>query len=287
MTKATNNWWDESTLRTYADFKAYFLTARNKDKGKPLNSWGRIHMDGDTIELYYGDKRGLKFAEITPDNVFTFLPSAHTARQITAVTFSQCLYRAVPFMWQRVGTGRYRVSHTSALPCHTEYNYYHQKQITGVDWGFMRTTAPEYFAGIKFDLLTGKCLNRQPDYNEQVNEDKRKVWLSSLKKFKYGLKARARIGVLDTYIEAERKVGRSGVVPDWADPQWQDLLYTSIKDNTHPPELLQGLVSQAMNTNWYQHRGNIKAASVLSTADDVCKTYSIDLRKKFGVFSVE
>ena len=286
MTAVSTNWWDDCDLRTYANFHTFFMTAKNKDKGKPLKSWARIYKNGDTLEFYFGDHRGLKFGELTPDNVFTFTESPHTVRKMAAVTFSSSLYKAIPFMWQRIGIARYRVAHTSTIPSKTEYNHYHQQNLNSMEWGYMRTTAPEYFAGMKFNMLTGECLNRQPELSDNINTEKRKVWLAALRKFKYGVKARARVGALDALIEIAKQQPRNSI-PDWSDPEWTNLLYTSIKDNSHPTELLQGFVTQAMNTGWYQHRGNIKPASVLAVVDDVCNTHSVDLRKRFGVFGGE
>jgi hypothetical protein len=149
----------------------------------------------------------------------------------------------------------------------------------------MRQDAPEYFQGMQFDMLTGECLNRRPDFNTTVDHGQRKVWLNSLRKFKYGVRARTRIGAFDPLIQTQKNLPRSNnSVPDWAAPEWQDLLYTSIRDNQFPMELLNGFAAHAVHDRWYYHRGNIKAADILAAVDDVCKTHSIDLRKRFGVF---
>lgn len=280
MTQVSTNWWDKAVLRTYDDFNAHFNTARNKDKGKPLKSWGRLYKNRDTIEFYFGDRNGLKYAELTPDNIFTFVASPHVIRNIAATSFASSLYRAIPIMWQRVGTGRYRVSHTSAIPIESERRY--------MAWTYMRSDAPEYFEGIQFNMLTGKCINRQPDFNATVNTSKRKVWLSALRKFKYGIKSRVRIGAFDPLIQAEKSKPRANqLCPDWTSPQWQDLLFNSIKDNTFPMELLNGFAAHTVNDRWHYHRGNIKATEIITAVDGVCNTLSIDLRKKFGVFDEE
>lgn len=277
MTQVSKNWWDKCVLRTYNDFHSHFMTARNKDKGKPLKSWARIYKNGDTLEFYFGDRTGLKFGELTPDNIFTFTESPHVIRRVAAVTFSSSLYKAVPFMWQRVGTARYRVNHTSTIPEDKDRGY--------MVWSFMRQDAPEYFQGMQFNMLTGECTNSRPDFNAVVNPDKRRVWLSALRKFKFGIKARTRIGAFDPLIQSQKNLPRSGKsVPDWSDPMWLGLLYTSIKDNDFPMELLNGIAAHAVHDRWYYHRGNIKAADILSAIDEVCNTHSIDLRKRFGVF---
>lgn len=277
MTKQSVNWWDKCALRTYDDFHAHFMTARHKDKGKPLKSWARIYKNGSTLEFCFGDRNGLKFGELTPDNIFTFTESPHKVRATAAVTFSSSLYKAIPFMWQRVGVARYRINHTSTIPEDKERGY--------MVWSYMRSEAPEYFQGMQFNMLTGECINRRPDFNASVNHEKRKTWLSSLRRFKYGIKARTRIGAFDPIIQAQKNLPRNNnSVPDWSAPEWQDLLYTSIRDNQFPMELLNGFAAHAVHDRWYYHRGNIKPADVLSAIDDVCKTHSIDMRKRFGVF---
>jgi len=277
MTQVSTNWWDKAVLRTYDDFLAHFNTARNKDKGKPLKSWGRLYKNGDTIEFYFGDRNGLKYAELTRDNIFTFVASPHTIRKVAAVTFSSSLYRAIPIMWQRTGMARYRVSHTAAIPIDSNRQY--------MAWSYMRTDAPEYFEGIQFNMLTGECINRRPDFNATINTDKRKVWLSALRKFKYGMKARIRIGAFDPLIQSQKNLPRNNQsCPDWSDPTWQELLYNSIKNNDFPMELLNGITAHAVHDRWYYHRGNVKAADILTAMDEVCNTHSVDLRKRFGVF---
>jgi hypothetical protein len=277
MTQVTTNWWDKCVLRTYDDFNAHFNTARNKEKGKPLKSWARIYKTGDTLEFCFGDRNGLKFGELTPDNIFTFIATPHAARNTAAVTFSSSLYKAVPFMWQRTGMARYRVSHTSAIPEDTERGY--------MVWTYMRQDAPEYFEGMQFNMLTGECINKRADFNAVVNTANRKIWLSSLRKFKYGIKARARIGSFEKLIEAQKVLPRNNQsCPDWSNSDWQELLHNSIKNTEFPMELINGFVAHAVHDRWYYHRGNVKAADILTTVDEVCNTYSVELRRKFGVF---
>jgi len=285
MTVATKDWWNKCELRTYEDYLKYFMTARTKDKGKPLRSWARIFLVGDTLEFRFAD---FKFGELTPDNIFTFVATPHAVRSNAAVTFASSLYKAIPIMWQRVGTARYRVCHTSQVPTSSSYNEYYNTQQTSMEWAYMRTSAPEYFAGIQFNMLTGECINRQADLTSNINTDTRKVWLNSLRKFKYGIKARLRIGAFDAIIETVKQLPKNQQqVPEWSDPRWIDLLYQSIRDNNHPMELLQGFSSHAVYDRWYYHRGNIKPADILAVVDSICTTHSIDLRKRFGVFDEE
>jgi len=168
MTVATKDWWNTCQLRTYDDFLKYYMTARTKDKGKPLRSWARIFLVGDTLEFRFGS---FKFGELTPDNIFTFVATPHAVRNNAAVTFASSLYKAIPIMWQRVGTARYRICHTSKVATSSSYNEYYNTQQTSMEWAYMRTSAPEYFAGIQFNMLTGECVNRQADLTSNINKD--------------------------------------------------------------------------------------------------------------------
>ena len=282
MTQQTEYWWDKCPLRTYQDIEEFFSTAKNKAKGKPLRKWGRVYKEGDTFEFYYGDKtNGISYAKLTPDNIFTFTQPPHDIRAVCAVTFSSSLYGAVPFMWQRVGLGQYRVQHTSKLPT---------RQDNGrlfMDWAYMRSSnAPQYEQGLSFNMLTGECLNPPPNYRDQVNDSVKREWLRGLRKFKYAMKTRARIGAFDPIIQAE-KTTASGQrsVPDWADPVWLNAMTDAIKTQTIPLELMRGFVCHALHNRWYYHRGAIKGTDVLVAVDEVCNTYSFDLRKQFGVFN--
>ena len=66
---------------------------------------------------------------------------------------------------------------------------------------------PPYFQGIKFNILTGECLNRRPDdkFIEKLNSERNGA---SIGKFKRGIRARAKIRAFDPLIEkmwAERQ----------------------------------------------------------------------------------
>lgn len=280
MTIRSDNWWDKAGIRNYEAAKVFFLSCRNKAKGKPLRAWARLYMEGDTVVFYFGQQTGgMEFARLTPDNIFTFTSEPHHIRAICANTFASSLYGAVPFMWQRVGIARYRVEHTSMIPKLPSHDLVRKT----IDWGYMRASAPEYFKGIQFNMLTGECINKRPDVNETVNHSNRKAWLSALRKFKYGIKARARVGTFAPLVEVENKVAHRNM-PDWSDPVWLNLLYTSIKDNQYPMELLRGFVGHAVHADWHSHHGNVSPDHVIKAVDSVCNTYSLDLRKKFGVF---
>jgi hypothetical protein len=270
-------WWMKAQVRTYDDALALVKTAKNPTKGKPFRSWGRLYMRDANIHLYCGNEQGVEIGYFSPDNKFTFTSTPHTIRSMCAHTLAASLYSAIPFMWQRVGVGRYRVEHVCHIPVKDRGKSPH------VRWEHMRSDAPEYFEGIQFDLNTGKCTNRRSDILSSINTDSRKQWLSALRKFKYGIRARARVRVFDDMLEQSKKDG-SRRVPDWSNTIWLNLLYTSIKNNEYPIELLRGVAAHATwRGHWYKPNA-ITSADVPPVVDEICNTYSIDLRKLFGVF---
>jgi len=116
--------------------------------------------------------------------------------------------------------------------------------------------------------------------------DRRREWLRALRRFKYGIKVRAKLGVFDTYCEqvaAERKGVARWDAPHWAHDEWVTLLYTCIKNDEYPPALLLGFVKTAEVT-FYTPRKQPTVHKVLDAVDEVCRTQSKKLRQKFGVF---
>lgn len=273
----SKQWWLKAQVRTYEDALALVKTAKNPSKGKPFRSWGRLYMRDANIHMYFGNEQGVEIGYFSPDNKFTFTSTPHTIRAMCAHTLAASLYAAIPFMWQRVGTGRYRVDHVCAIPTKAV------DDRTYISWEHMRSAAPEYFEGIQFDLNTGKCTNYRPDILSSVNTDARKQWLSALRKFKYGMRARARVRAFDDMLEQSKRDGNRSI-PDWSNTTWLNLLYTSIKNNEYPIELLRGIAAHATwRGHWYKPNA-ITSADVPPVVDEICNTHSIDLRKLFGVF---
>lgn len=119
-----------------------------------------------------------------------------------------------------------------------------------------------------------------------VDKARRLEWLRALRRFKYGVKVRAKLGVLDTLCKQVANERRSQSVweaPQWSHDRWVTLLYTSIRDNEFPPELLVGFVKTAEVTFMSPQR-QPTVANVLIAVDAVLAARSKDLRAKFGVF---
>lgn len=265
---------------SYQDVAEWFKRARNPENGRPVQSWGRMYQVGENYELRFGS---YTVGVFTPDNKFIFKLTASEARNCS-VTLSQALQRAIPFLWYRVGAGRYVVKPTpqwaefkQANPNHNSYAWQFFKNQKGY----------EVFDGLCFDLNTYMPVNARPDYKDQaVNQDQKLEWLRQLRKFKHAAKVRARMGVVDTLIaQVNKERGGSSrydwKMPDWNSDEWQNILYTSIKNTDCTTELLKGVI-QTVNRGYYHSTPS--SSEVLKELDRICTTYSIDLRRKFGVF---
>jgi len=120
----------------------------------------------------------------------------------------------------------------------------------------------------------------------RIDDDKRREWLRALRRFKYGIKVRAKLGVLQTICEqvtAERKGKQRWDAPQWEHDRWVTLLYTCIKDNQFPPELLTGFVKTAEIT-FLNPRKQPTVEGTVEAVNEICREHSKALRQKFGVF---
>ena len=264
---------------SYSDVAEWFTRCRNPDKGRPVMSWARMFKVDDTYELRHGST---KVGVFTPDNKFTFTLSTQEARN-SSVTLSQALQRTIPFSWHRVGMGKYKVKPTPP------YEEYKANNPDAYPWHyFAEQEGYELFDGLCFDLNTYEPVNARPKMSDTIDPVKRKEWLGSLRKFKRAVKVRARLGVLDTLIQQvaqERSKHRSRYdfeMPDWNTDTWQDMLYTSIKNSECSTELLKGIV---MSVSIGYYKSSISVDDVLKECDKICTNYSVEIRRKFGVFN--
>lgn len=120
----------------------------------------------------------------------------------------------------------------------------------------------------------------------RIDEDKRREWLRALRRFKYGIKVRAKLGILQTICEqvaAQRKGKQQWDAPQWEHDRWVTFLYTCIRDNQHPPELLEAFVKTAEVTFLVSNK-QPTVDKTIDAMNEVCKQLSRPLRTKFGVF---
>lgn len=285
-------WWhSDRSLNTYEEMVAAFSTARTPSKGKPVNQNFRLFMadDNKTIKITNEGYGSTLLAEVTPDNIITFVGSE---RHIIGMsqTYVSSFYRWFPFAFNRHRKNLYRIENTKRLDekmKDKEEGVAHYTHFSKV-----MNSCPSYFQGIQFNLLTGDCLNKRPDDTFVEIPEKRREWRRALSAFKKGLKARAKVRALDAFvaeIEQERQGQNrwSWKQPDWSNKEWLDLLEDSIRKEQYPKELLKGFV-QSAGMNAYGGSGNaIDPTEIMNSVDRIMNDVSIEMRRRFNVFEKE
>ena len=120
----------------------------------------------------------------------------------------------------------------------------------------------------------------------RIDDDKRREWLRALRRFKYGIKVRAKLGILQTICEqvaVQRKGKQVWDAPQWDHDRWVTFLYTCIKNNEYPSELLEAFVKTAEVTFLTSNK-QPTVDKTIDAVNEVCKQLSRPLRTKFGVF---
>lgn len=116
-----------------------------------------------------------------------------------------------------------------------------------------------------------------------TGDQSRLEWRRALRKFKQGLRVRAKIGAFDAICEEIRseRATKKWQQPTWGDERWIKFLADSIKQQDYSHTLIKGLIQTAeVNLFWK----NVPLPSfAIDAANYVCKQYSKDLRKHFGV----
>jgi hypothetical protein len=282
-------------LENYADCERMFSTVRTPTKGKPIRQWCRLFKHGDVFQLKYQEWRGNcrhVIAEFRPNGSIT-LPSDSMVWRDMHITLSNALHRVIPIITERMGKGRYRIGNTDFLDRTTPTSHQGDTMYRSW-WGALKEHGIEYFEGMAFDS-NGVCINVQHAVSGEVDPEKRKVWLRMLKRFKRGLKARAKVGALqqhakriyDRHAEMERDGQHrwQWQMPNWNSEKYYSMLKDSMQSNEFTPEFLDAFVESA-TPNTY---GNTLAtdAHILAYVDTLMNDLSYQLRKDFGVFVQE
>jgi hypothetical protein len=268
--------------KTYEELADFFAKGRKPSQGRRLSSAFRIFKDTDKhgVVSYvvnmegYGSK---PFMRITPDNIVEFVATPeevwHNSQSIVS-----SIHNWFPFDIARHKKGLYRVAHHAIL-MDKEYHYI-----------FMRTQ-PAYYQGLKFNMITGECLNRRATDRFIEKPKERKIWRQTLARFKKGIKARAKVRALDPFVNEvwsarQESNGRyHWKQPDWSSESWIKLLEKSMKDNVFPRELLIGFC-MTPHTGYYQQE--IPTSNdVIKSVDKILGDLSIELRRRFNVFKSE
>ena len=309
-------------LENYDDFARNFARCRDPRKGRKISASFRLfkeHTDehvGVCYTLHIEGYGSQPFMRITPDNVVEFVAPAQAVWQHSQSIVSSS-YRWIPFMFERHKKGLYRVQHTGnhAKQMKVEMETWFKSKLeqakmlsdnVGEDicndfksacymstWNItsrMMRESPAYFQGLKFNILTGECLNRRVDDKFVEKADERKVWRQALAKFKRGIKARAKVRAFDPLIEkvwADRQ-GQNTYhwkQPDWSSKPWLDLLEKSIRNNEFSKELLLGFCATPPSGYYQQSKPTSK--EVFDGVHKILTDMSVELRRRFNVFEKE
>ena len=271
---------------TYKDLADFFAKCRKPSKGRRISSAFRLYKNTDThaVTSYvvhlegYGSK---PFMRITPDNIVEFVATPEEVRH-NSQSIVCSIQNWFPFAIERHKKGLYRVAHHKTLDTireqTKEYNY------------IIMRTQPAYYQGLKFNMVTGECLNRRATDRFIEKLEERKAWRKTLAKFKKGIKARAKVRALDPFISDvwARRQSQDRYhwkQPDWSSESWIGLLEKSMRDNVFPRELLIAFC-MTPHTGYYQQ--DIPTSSdVVKSVNKILNDLSIELRRRFGVFKSE
>ena len=236
---------DKGKFQTYQDFYDDFKKCRSAAKGRPIKGWCRLFKDGRDFVVKQVGWRGAAqpLFRISPDNTVTFEAPANRIRD-GAQTLVSSLYRVVPITIERKRKGIYIVGGLHSMKVKYDHRYNAHMQ----DWIEFRKRCPEYFNGIQFNLLTGECLNPQPNVMDTVIPEKRTQWLSDVKRYKKGLKIRAKVGAFDaiTVSVADERANASGNywefqsnIPKWDDAEVTQHVLECMKTEVYPADILR------------------------------------------------
>jgi len=289
-------WWQsDRSLNTYQEMLASFNTARWPHKGKPVNQNWRMFKKGDAIRIVCQGYGTEPLADITPDNIITFV-----AKDSHIINMSQSyvssFYRWFPFVINRHRKGLYRIRHTKDVDAkiHEKTKDSGDRYAVYSTFNSVMNSGPSYFSGIQFNLLTGECLNQKPDDKFIEIPAKRKEWRQMLTAYKKGLKARAKVHALDAIaleVIKEREKSKNSYharQPDWSSEEWLDCLQESMTTLDFPKHLLKGFIESSMSNNGWGRQSEVPTVDeLIKTVDRIFADLSIPLRRRFKVFQSE
>jgi len=231
------------------------------------------------LPLGWGDTRTyVPVYKLTPNNVLTFILSLdkllYHSNSIVMV-----LHKTVPLTVQRFDKGKYRVGVGVKTKAIWSGNYY---------FSLKKEDSQQYFKGIKFRLPDRLCLNPQPDETiEEVPEERRK-WRRDLRRYKRGLKSRAKVGALTGHIDRYEKERNENAKLDWQvrrqlrmlwTNEWIKRLVRCMKKEEYPSEILYAFVRSA--DRWHR---STNPQHIIKAVDEVFTAHSEALRREYGVF---
>lgn len=269
------------TFQSYIAADRFFSTCRSVYKGKPLPGQWRMHKRGDVLTIGIPHWRGdgtTEICRITPDNVVEFTLSQENMLS-NSNSLTMVLWKVVPLLLQRKRTNLYDIG-TFSNKYYPELN---------------KANKCEYFTGVKFNLQTGECLNPQPDILSMADPVVKREWLRTVKRFKKGLKIRAKIGALQGFVRraeedaAADKWNYRKNIKSWTDTGLTQHLLECMRQEDYAGAILLRFAQEAIyNRSWRNTRSaTVTDQDVLDAVDRVFNAHSLHLRKQFGVFGDE
>jgi len=271
-------------ISSYKGAENMYDGCRSAKAGKPLPGQWRLFKKKNTFTIclplgWRRERTYLPVATVTSNNTLTMLLSKGELLNHSN-TIVLILGKVTSIMCQRFAKGKYRIG-KGLEQGDGHWTWYDLK----------KENSQQYYKGIKFDLVSGLCLNPEPDESVEPIPEQRKVWLQELKRFKRGLKSRAKVGALTIHIQeanvvrtANNKLSwhkRQRLAVDWEQDKWRKKLIHCMKDEKYPPEILMAFV-QSVEESW--RHSNITQELVLETVDKIFTQHSEVLRREYGVF---
>jgi hypothetical protein len=202
---------------------------------------------------------------LTDDNVFTFAVSPSelkTIRNSLVMTF----HKLTNFTIYRVGVGEYYVRNVAT----GDKKYRWQNNI--------KSNGQELYEGLKIDLKTGRIVNPREPMRARINQDKRKVWLEQLNKFKFSLKAKVKMGVVDTILGEVLSNG-------WRQNPNKARVLEAIKQGEATTDFIHEYIANLDPYHrLYRSSGKLSGKVVHKLILGTINGNSVEYRKAFGVF---
>jgi hypothetical protein len=177
-----------------------------------------------------------------------------------------------------VGLGRYEVcSIKQAIP-----------NLKDRYWDTLKEYAIPYSKGLAFNLDSHTAINAKADILSTIVQDKRIEWLRASKKFKFGVRTKAKMGIIEpiieqVYQERMNNPKSSWVRPDWFSEYWGEKLYTAVKNNDTSISMIKLIVESGYFPNYRK----MTTKEVLDSMESIFREQSLELRRRFGVFGQE
>lgn len=206
--------------------------------------------------------RDVPICQLSGQDILTFVASPFEIALHNRV-LSSTLHLVLPIAVLRVDELKYRID-TAPRDLHA-----------------LKTSSPEYYQGISFDLSSGKCLNRKPDTGSPVNVAKRKEFYGFMKDFFTVMAALARIGLIDDVL----KRGVGALSPVWKSEENIDRLVFAVKTGQIDQGLLLDFARTARSRYWMLRLNHVlQAKDVIQTVRNICRANRLLLKQRFGVY---